>query len=118
MIRKGQASQCVPGGMAILVHCFHSWSVRCDSAKFPIMYRDLRLHYKLATLAIELAVSSLVKAIRACVRSLSPPWRARPESLFSYGHPQVQAAYKTGWGNEKTGKLKPSIYVLRSPREA
>jgi len=40
---------------------------------------------------------SLVKAIRACVQSLSTPWCARPESLFSYSHPQVQAAYKTGW---------------------
>jgi hypothetical protein len=32
MIRKGQASQCAPGGMAILVHCFLSWSVRCEPA--------------------------------------------------------------------------------------
>jgi hypothetical protein len=41
MIRRGQASQRAPDGMA-LVHCFHSWSVRCDPAKSPIIYGDLR----------------------------------------------------------------------------
>jgi|ERR1700674_3659744 len=50
-LRKGQACQSAPGGMAILVHCFIS--VRCDPAKFPIIYRDLRLDYKLATPPIE-----------------------------------------------------------------
>jgi hypothetical protein len=28
----------------------HSRSVRCDLAKFPIIYPDLRLDYKVATL--------------------------------------------------------------------
>src|SRR6266404_4870054 len=58
----------------------HSWSVRCDPVKFPIIYLDLRLDYKLPTLPIERRrnyLISLVKAIRACVRSHSTPWWTR-----------------------------------------
>jgi hypothetical protein len=47
VIRKGQAWQCAPGVMAILLHCF---LLVCSlrRPKFPIIYLDLRPDYKLA----------------------------------------------------------------------
>ena len=39
--------------MAILLHCFILGQFAATPAKFPIIYRDLRLDYKLATLPIE-----------------------------------------------------------------
>ena len=59
MIRKGQACQCAPGGMAILVNCFLVGRSQ-RRPKFPIIYPDLRLDYKLATLPRLTGVSESV----------------------------------------------------------
>ncbi len=53
---------------------------------------------------------SLVKAIRACVRNLSTPWRAPARIIFFIKPPKVQAVCQTGWGKAQTGGLpRPSI---------
>ncbi len=52
MVRKGQACQSAPGGMAILLHCFILGQFAAPQLNFR-SYRDLRLDYKLATLPIE-----------------------------------------------------------------